>query len=267
MRVTLLGTGDGMGMPVPLCDCEYCTESDPRTHPAVLIETDETTIVLDAGPQIPEQLRAAGVTDPDAFFVTHAHRDHAWGLIRFLGPAKFPAALLESADKLVAADPESYTPNYTVNLTATAQERLEEMTPLDRLDIQRLTAGEPIQIGEITVDSFPVDHARPELDTLGFAVEADGRTVGYAPDILGYVGEPPAHEFDLFITEGSSALGSRYHGPPEERRAAIDAVAADRTILVNVTEHILQAHTEELEERAQQLGYELGNDFQTIDLA
>jgi len=41
MDVTLLGSGDALGMPAPLCDCEYCTESDPRRRPGLLVAGED----------------------------------------------------------------------------------------------------------------------------------------------------------------------------------------------------------------------------------
>ena len=266
MNVTVLGSGDAIGMPVPLCDCEYCRESAPRRHPALLVETDSTTIVLDAGPDVPEQLRQVGVTAPDAFFVTHAHRDHAWGLFRLLAPAKFPADFLDSIDGFDATDPETYTTEYAVYLTETARDHLREIVPLRRLETRRVGAGEQVVVGDATVVPFPVDHARPEYDTLGFLVQTDNRTIGYAPDMLGFVGDPPDVEMDLFVTEGAGLLGHPIHGPPEQRRNAVVAADVDRAVLVNVNEHVQQAHTDALRARAESLGYELGRDFATYEL-
>ena len=274
VEVTLLGSGDAIGMPVPLCDCEYCLESEPRCHPALLVETASTTLVLDAGPTVPEALRHVGATTPDAFLVTHAHRDHAWGLFRLLAPAKFPADFLAAVDGFDATDPETHTADYAVYLTETAHEHLREVTPLRRLDVRRLVSGEPVVFGsetpdaggDVTVTPFAVDHARPAYDTLGFVVEANGRALGYAPDMLGFVDAPPEADLDLFVTEGAGVLDHPIHGPPEERRAAVAAVDAARTVLVNVNEHVQRAHTDELRERATALGYELGRDFASYEL-
>ncbi len=49
MRMTLFGTGDATGMPATPCDCEYCAQSAPQRRPAVLVESDDTAVVLDMG--------------------------------------------------------------------------------------------------------------------------------------------------------------------------------------------------------------------------
>ncbi|MFB6185387.1 MAG: metal-dependent hydrolase, partial [Halobacteriaceae archaeon] len=73
MNITLLGSGEAVGVPAPLCGCEYCTESPTRRRPGLLIETTATTIVLDIPPEIKEQLHRTNTADVDAFFVTHHH--------------------------------------------------------------------------------------------------------------------------------------------------------------------------------------------------
>lgn len=266
MQVTVLGSGDATGMPAPLCDCEYCRESTARRHPAVLVRTDSTTIVLDAGPDIPEQLRHVGVTSPDAFAVTHGHRDHAWGLFRLLATARFPGDFLDSVDEFSATDPDTYRTDFAVYMTASTLEKLEEISPLDRLNTYLVEEDEPFDVGDLSVSPVPLDHGRPPVDTLGFVVRADDATVGYAPDMRGFLEEPPETALDLFVCEGSGVLGQPIHGPLTDQRRAIESVSADRRVLVNVSEHIQRAHTDKLRARASEAGYELGADFATYEL-
>lgn len=73
MRVVLMGTGDAVGVPAPLCDCEYCAASERRRRPAVLVEVDGRRLVLDIGPDVADQLHGMEVYDVDGFFATHAY--------------------------------------------------------------------------------------------------------------------------------------------------------------------------------------------------
>ena len=59
LKITLLGTGTSSGVPVLGCYCEVCRSQNPkdkRFRCAVLVETDHTRILIDAGPDIRMQL-------------------------------------------------------------------------------------------------------------------------------------------------------------------------------------------------------------------
>ena len=59
MKVTLLGTGTSGGVPSLGCSCEVCRSTDPhdkRLRSAAMIETENTRILIDAGPDIRQQL-------------------------------------------------------------------------------------------------------------------------------------------------------------------------------------------------------------------
>lgn len=83
MKVTFLGTGTSQGVPVITCDCEVCNSTDwhdKRLRSSVLIETDNTIIVIDAGPDFRQQMLRENVKKLDAVLITHQHKDHIAGL-------------------------------------------------------------------------------------------------------------------------------------------------------------------------------------------
>ena len=83
MKVTFLGTGTSQGIPVIACDCEVCVSQnkhDKRLRVSVLIEEQEKTLVIDAGPDFRYQMLRAGVRQLDALLFTHEHKDHVAGL-------------------------------------------------------------------------------------------------------------------------------------------------------------------------------------------
>ncbi|HUH74601.1 MAG TPA: MBL fold metallo-hydrolase [Chitinophagales bacterium] len=83
MKVIFLGTGTSTGVPVIACKCAVCHSIDQRDHrlrSSVYIETDQTKIVIDTGPDFRIQMLSQRLTDIDAVVFTHNHKDHTGGL-------------------------------------------------------------------------------------------------------------------------------------------------------------------------------------------
>lgn len=83
MKVTLLGTGTSGGVPVLGCNCEVCRSRNPkdkRLRCAALVEQDDIRILIDAGPDIRQQLLGQTFKKINAVFITHSHYDHIGGM-------------------------------------------------------------------------------------------------------------------------------------------------------------------------------------------
>ena len=86
MRVTLLGTGDTAGTPVPRCDCSTCErarETDQeRSRFSVHVENERTgqSLLIDASPDFRSQFLENEVPLPEEAVITHIHFDHLDGL-------------------------------------------------------------------------------------------------------------------------------------------------------------------------------------------
>ena len=83
MKLTFLGTGTSCGVPVIGCQCEVCRSTDPhdkRTRCSVLVETDETRLLIDCGPDFRQQILPQPFRKIDAILITHAHYDHMGGM-------------------------------------------------------------------------------------------------------------------------------------------------------------------------------------------
>lgn len=184
MDVTLLGTGEAVGGPAPLCGCRYCEESPKRRRPGLLIETEQSTVVLDVSPDIKEQLAATETTDVDSFFVTHHHYDHMGGMNELHHAAMGFDTHVGIAGGYL--DPETFAdaekpddPEFTVYFTETGLDFFEDSFAhlMDALTLETIEHGEAVEIGDLRVVPFPVQHARPPFDTVGFAVYHDGAKV------------------------------------------------------------------------------------------
>jgi phosphoribosyl 1,2-cyclic phosphate phosphodiesterase len=83
ITVTFLGTGTSSGVPMIGCDCEVCTSTDPRDNrlrSSILVESENTTLVVDTGPDFRYQMLRERVRKLDAVVFTHPHKDHLAGL-------------------------------------------------------------------------------------------------------------------------------------------------------------------------------------------
>ena len=87
LRFTMLGCGSSPGTPRPNGDWGACDPSDPknrRTRASLLVQRlgpdGTTSVVIDTGPDLREQLIRAHVTDLHATVITHPHADHIHGI-------------------------------------------------------------------------------------------------------------------------------------------------------------------------------------------
>lgn len=83
LKVTFLGTGSSMGIPVIGCKCKVClsgNDKDKRLRSSILIESDHAILVIDAGPDFRQQMLGSNTKKLHAVLLTHEHKDHTAGL-------------------------------------------------------------------------------------------------------------------------------------------------------------------------------------------
>jgi phosphoribosyl 1,2-cyclic phosphate phosphodiesterase len=83
LKITFLGTGTSSGVPMIGCDCEVCTspdKKDKRLRSSILVQSANTTLVVDTGPDFRYQMLRENVKQLDAVVFTHPHKDHMAGL-------------------------------------------------------------------------------------------------------------------------------------------------------------------------------------------
>ncbi|MBP8157528.1 MAG: MBL fold metallo-hydrolase, partial [Flavobacterium sp.] len=83
MQVYFLGTGTSQGIPVigsnhPVCHSEDL--KDKRLRVSVWVSDNDTSFVIDCGPDFRQQMLTSGCNQLDAVLFTHEHADHTAGL-------------------------------------------------------------------------------------------------------------------------------------------------------------------------------------------
>ncbi len=82
-KITFLGTGTSQGVPFIGCTCTVCTSKDPRDNrlrSSIWVQSEQTSVIIDAGPDFRYQMLRAKVPRIDAIVFTHGHKDHVAGL-------------------------------------------------------------------------------------------------------------------------------------------------------------------------------------------
>jgi phosphoribosyl 1,2-cyclic phosphate phosphodiesterase len=161
MKLTFLGTGTSMGVPVA---GGYCANSqtndvrDIRWRTSAWVQTPEASILIDAGPEFRLQSIRSNIKQIDLLLITHEHTDHIAGL-----------------DDLRTYNYLQKGPIPTITTTtceASIKRRFEYMFGPNRtpgsVDLSISTRLEPIFFKDCKITPLPVMHGN--LPVYGFRI-------------------------------------------------------------------------------------------------
>ena len=234
LTVTILGCGSSAGVPRVGQGWGACDPNEPRNRRrrcSVLVERvgegGTTTLLVDATPDLREQLLGAEVDRLDAVILTHDHADHVHG-IDDLRP--------------IVIHMRRRMPVYMDSTTSrTMQERFgycfaapagSDYPPI--LDERRIYPDQPVTVdgpgGPITAVPFSLEHGRTEA--LGFRFEG----LAYAPDVSRV---PEASMrwlsgLDTLVLDALRYTRHPTHFSVGEALALIAAVRPRRAVLTNM---------------------------------
>jgi phosphoribosyl 1,2-cyclic phosphate phosphodiesterase len=172
LECIVLGSGTSAGIPSIACDCDVCTSNDPRDKrlrtAAALRWTDDAghprVLLIDAGPDLRQQVLAAGLDRCDGIFITHNHVDHVFGLdeVRRFNVAMGEPINVWAEDKvqdhLRRVYKHIFEPSSNVNPSFVAKIELRDLQPGVSIDVHGLRVT-PIRLfhGALGILGFRFD--------------------------------------------------------------------------------------------------------------
>ncbi|MEX2585209.1 MAG: MBL fold metallo-hydrolase [Balneolaceae bacterium] len=161
MKVTFLGTGTSMGVPVAGGFGSERLDGDPRNERfrcSAWIQTEQASLLIDTSPEFRLQTIRSGVKHIDLILITHEHMDHIAGLddLRSFNYAQ-----------------KSSIPLYTSRQAAESiRKRFDYMFGENKypgsttIDLQVIE--EPMEFRDLTITPLSVHHG--SIDILGFRI-------------------------------------------------------------------------------------------------
>ena len=198
----MLGCGTSVGVPtLGPAGWGRCNPDEPRNHRqrcAVLVEKDDFVVLIDAGPDIRQQLLTHQVKKIDAVLITHTHSDHIAGLDD-LRPYFFVKNRRGGRQKLplyaTAHDLDALRTRFDY-LFIKSSSSPSYFQPV--LEAHAITADSQFTLGTLAVRSLQQFHGHST--SLGFTFD---ERFGYSTDVVDMPDEVFAHlsELDLWIVE------------------------------------------------------------------
>ena len=227
MRLTFLGTGTSCGVPTIGCDCRVCRSTNPkdkRLRCSALVETEQTRLLIDCGPDFRQQMMPQPFRRIDGILITHAHYDHMGGMDDVRPYCQF-------GEINVYADP-------------IARKGLLEMLPycfvenrypgVPAIGLHEIHKHEPFTIGDIEIMPIEVMHGKLPI-------------LGYRMGPLTYITDMKTiDDGELQYIKGTEVLvvNALRQQPHHSHQTVDDAVGfarrvgAKRTLLIHSSHHI-----------------------------
>ncbi|HTJ03676.1 MAG TPA: MBL fold metallo-hydrolase [Methylovirgula sp.] len=235
LAITILGCGSSGGVPRLGQGWGACDPANPknrRRRCSILLEQSDangakTTVLVDMGPDLRDQLLGVDVDHLDAILLTHPHADHVHGIddVR-------PLVIHERRKIDVYMDAEtSGVVRHHFNYIFETPEG-SYYPPL--LNDRRLEPGKPLSLegagGDIGVLPFRLDHG--EIPSLGFRFG----NIAYTPDLNGIPEESRGclEGLDIWIVDALRYTPHPSHFSVPETLAWIERLKPKRAILTNL---------------------------------
>jgi phosphoribosyl 1,2-cyclic phosphate phosphodiesterase len=227
MKLRMLGCGTSSGVPRIGSDWGTCDPAEPknrRTRASIMVETANTRVLIDTGPDLREQLLTANVAHLDAVIWTHDHADHCHGIDDL---------------RQVFHHRGSPVPGYSRPATAAALEARFAYVFQGRAGYPptaMLTVlDSPTTIGDLRIS--PVDQPHGGIMSTGLRFDDDaGKSIGYATDcnILTDDMRRMYQDLDLWVVDALRRAPHPSHPTLDEALGWIAELAPARAVLTHM---------------------------------
>ena len=208
MKITLLGTATSTGVPIVGCTCAVCTSTDPRDtrlRCSAMIESEQTRIMIDCGPDFRQQMLKVPFRHIDAIFFTHEHADHVGG-IDDLRPYSVFGDVTLYADNVCATHLEERLPYCLKKKTYPG---------VPQLEMRRIAPHDTVEIKDLHITAIPVMHG--SLPILGYRIN----DFVYITDMSGI----DEAEFALMKGVKTAVINALRHKPHPTHNTVDEAIA------------------------------------------
>jgi phosphoribosyl 1,2-cyclic phosphate phosphodiesterase len=256
VRMIILGSGTSAGVPVIGCSCAVCASNDPRDRrlrsSACVRFTDDSGIdrvmLIDASPDLREQVLRQKLQRCDAIVFTHNHVDHTFGLddVR-----RFNA--LMSAPISIYGDERTIEHLHRVYRHIFEQHKNVNDSFVATLIPHVIDVGHPVDLFGLRFAPLRLLHGK--LPVLGFRIEAlDGRgevalrqppplPLAYCTDVSAIPPEtwPGLSGLDTLVLDMLRYRKHPTHLSVDEAVGIAERIAARQTFFTHMTHDISHA--------------------------
>lgn len=232
MKVTMLGCGSSIGVPSLYSGWGACDANEPRNRRrrcSVLVEENDRVILVDASPDLREQLVDAEVERIDALLITHLHADHTHGLDD-LRPIQWRmgAPIPTMTDATTIADLRR---RFTYMFEKSANSPPHFRPPLEAREIPR---NGRIEVADMAVDVMLQSHGSSG-ESLGFVF---GERFAYSTDVHSFddaqLEQLASYGLDLWVVDCLRPDPSSAHADLDTTLAWIDRVKPRRAVMTHM---------------------------------
>lgn len=245
MKVTILGSGTSTGVPVPGCRCRVCTSADPhdkRLRTAAFVELPPAGagrpalgLLIDAGPDMRQQVLRAGIMQISAVLLTHTHADHIFGIddlrsFNYTAGGPIPLYATEpSTRELKRIFQYIFLPDPEYRGSRPAQLQLSEIIPGREFEIEgRAVQPLPLLHGGLPVTGFRIGDFAYLTDCSEIPAETRRLLAGTR----------------IIILDGLRERPHPTHFSHAQALAEIEKIGPEQAFLTHITHEVLHAEAD-----------------------